>query len=170
MTVDQKVTMKFRGQKYNFKQVLSIARLSSTPQVTITVSELFPIDTLSLSLLNATTYTVDSIKDVIPLFTSTEIKETIDVENMDIIFFKFDNKYIILSGREKAKEMLLKTNTITGKLLTSVALKQCKEVDPSQLQEPVVNSTPARYGDDFKNRPRFQERNTDRRSSDRRRV
>lgn len=164
MTIEQNVTMKFRGQKYNFKQVLGLAALSTTPEITIAETDLFD----QLYDHHATTntfveFTVSNGEIVI------ELDDTFFIDDGDVILFKLENKFVVISGKNEVSNMSFNHLPITGKLLSSPALKKCKEVDPNIIQEQVVVA-PKNYGDDFRNRPRFTEQRTDRRNTDRRRA
>ncbi len=72
--------------------------------------------------------------------------------NAEPVFYLHDKKYHVVFGQKTVEERLGKNvGELQGKLLSSIALKQCRIIEPSQQVETEVRpSTP-----DFENRPRF---------------
>lgn len=80
----------------------------------------------------------------------------IDIDQEEVVFYKQHGKWTILFGRAKAHAQLEKHQKVTGRILSSPALKKAKLVEEAEV--PDVPATPPQYNEGFANRPRFQDR------------
>jgi hypothetical protein len=88
------------------------------------------------------------------------------VDDGQVIFFKYQGKYLVLTGRNKIKHGAPDMEIVKGRLLSTVGLKNARWQE-AVVAAPVVPATPVRsYDSAFANRPRFETKDNGRSGTD----
>ena len=161
MSSEKKPALHFRGQAYDFMQLLGLAKLPSTPIVNIKLNQLNDYDLEEKRFLRLE----ERPKDRQVTYENMNSSTVAAAGNL-VIVFKFEGKFTLLIG----EEFIGNGTGFKARLISTPTLKLAKIIDPALLVDAVIPAETRapfkkNYSSDFENRPRFQERKPhDRRS------